>query len=517
MTPYITQGLHRAVQQFPQRTATVFGERRHAFHALADRVARLARILRAQGLQQGDRVAVLAQNSDRYVEAFLAVWWAGAAVNPVNTRWSVPEIVFSLQDCQSSLLLVDEVYASQAAAVAVQVPCLRAVLYIGDGEAPAGMLPAEVLIGRSEPLPDAVRQGNDLAAILYTGGTTGFPKGVMLSHANLWSAAVARLAELPNAAQSISLLTTPLFHVAGLGRLVSQIVIGATSVIEPVFRPDTVLEALERHGVNDVVLVPSMLQMLLDHPGFDAARLRSLQRIVHGAAPMPLALLQRAMEALPQVGFIGSYGMTETSAVVSLNGPFTWATRAPHAAVLASVGRAGFGCEVRITGADGRPQPPGVVGEICVRGPGVMQGYWNRPEETATALRDGWLFTGDGAWMDEAGYIHVVDRIKDMIITGGENVYSAEVEAVLMQHPAVAQCAVIGVPSRQWGEAVHAVVVPRPGHTPGADELRAHCRQSLAGYKCPKTVGLVDALPLSAAGKVLKNRLRAAVTARVAP
>ena len=259
MTPYLTQGLHRAVQQFPQRTATVFGERRHAFHALADRVARLARILRAQGLQQGDRVAVLAQNSDRYVEAFLAVWWAGAAVNPVNTRWSVPEIVFSLQDCQSSLLLVDEVYASQAAAVAVQVPCLRAVLYIGDGEAPAGMLPAEVLIGRSEPLPDAVRQGNDLAAILYTGGTTGFPKGVMLSHANLWSAAVARLAELPNAAQSISLLTTPLFHVAGLGRLVSQIVIGATSVIEPVFRPDTVLEALERHGVNDVVLVPSML------------------------------------------------------------------------------------------------------------------------------------------------------------------------------------------------------------------------------------------------------------------
>lgn len=505
---YLTQGLHRALQQCPERTATIFSGRHHSFRTFGDRVARLAGALRTLGVQPGDRVAMLAHNADRYAEFFLAVWWAGAVANPVNTRWSAAEIAYSLNDCESAVLLVDDAFAAQVPAIRQQTTVVRTVVHAGDAAEPAGMLSYEALLQAAAPMPDAGRQGDDLAAILYTGGTTGFPKGVMLSHANLWAAAVARLAELSMPPEGISLLVAPLFHVAGLGRLVTQIVIGATSVIEPVFRADAVLDAIERHRVSDVMLVPSMLQTLLDHPAFDAARLRSLQRVVHGASPMPPALLDRAMQALPHVGFIASYGMTETSAVVSLNGPITLATRARCDKVLRSVGRAGYGCEVRIVDGEGRPVPPGTVGEIAVRGPGVMLGYWNKPAETAGALRDGWLFTGDGAWMDGSGYLHVVDRLKDMIISGGENVYSAEVEAALMLHPAVASCAVIGVPSEQWGEAVHAVVVLRPGCQADEQALRDHCRSRLAGYKCPKALDFIEALPLSAAGKVLKNRLR---------
>jgi long-chain acyl-CoA synthetase len=214
------------------------------------------------------------------------------------------------------------------------------------------------------------------------------------------------------------------------------------------------------------------------------------------------------MQALPHVGFCGSYGMTETSGVVSVLGPVTEADRAQLGNVLRSVGRVSLGAELRIVDADGRDLPAGSVGEVVLRGPAVMQGYWNKPAETTAALRDGWLHTGDAAWRDEAGYVYVVDRLKDMVITGGENVYSAEVEAALMAHESVSACAVIGVPSSQWGEAVHAVVVLRPHAAADAQTLRDHCRTRLAGYKCPKSFDFVESLPLSAVGKVLKNRLR---------
>ena len=512
MDIYLTQGLHRAVQQRPQATATLCAERRQDWRTLEGRVARLAAVLHAHGLQAGERVAVLAHNSDHCAEAFLAAWWAGLAMVPLNTRWSATELLHALRDCDSRLLLADAAFADQAQSLAPQVAGLRALLYLGDGPAPSGMARTEDAMARATPLADQRRGGEALATILYTGGTTGAPKGVMLSHANLWAAVVARLVEMPNPGYT-GLLTTPLFHVAGLARMVAQMTLGVTSVIEAQFRPDACLQAIERHGVNDVVLVPSMLQMLLDHPAFDAGRLRSLKRIAHGAAPMPRPLLLRAMQALPWVDFVAAYGMTENAAGVSTSGPIRWATHERHAAILSSVGRAGLACELRITAPGGRALPAGQVGEICMRGPGVMQGYWRRPEETAHVLRGGWLHTGDGGWVDEDGYLFLADRIKDMIISGGENVYSIEVEAVLMQHPDVAQCAVIGVPHAQWGEAVHAVVVPRPGRSPGLQSLRAHCRAQLAGYKCPASMELADALPLSPTGKVLKNRLRARTAA----
>jgi long-chain acyl-CoA synthetase len=258
-----------------------------------------------------------------------------------------------------------------------------------------------------------------------------------------------------------------------------------------------------------VVLVPSMLQALLDHPGFADYRLDGLRRITYGASPISPVLLERALAALPQVEFMHAYGLTETAATVCCNGPANHGPAAWASGLVRSVGRAGYGTLVRIVDDEGHELPRGSVGEILVQGASVMRGYWNRPQETQQALRGGWLHTGDAAWMDETGHIYVVDRLKDMIISGGENVYAAEVEAVLVKHPAVAACAVIAVPSKEWGEAVHAVVVPRAGCAPGAEDLRSFCRAELAGYKLPRSVELRDALPLSAAGKVLKSELRA--------
>jgi long-chain acyl-CoA synthetase len=505
---YLTQGLHRTLQQRPDAVATVFGQRRTSFSVLAGRVARLAGALAKLGVSGGDRVALLAQNSDRYVEGLLAVWWLGAVACPLNTRWSAPEIAYALNDCAIRVLVVDDAFAPWVAELQAQAPALGPVIHAGEQATPEGLLAWEDLIAAGEPLEDARPAGDALAAILYTGGTTGTPKGVMLSHANFWISSVARMAEVQNPAHGVTLLVAPLFHVAGLGRVVSQLVTGSTSVLLPSFRAETVLATLQDEHVTDVVLVPSMLQMLLDHSSFPSCDLRHLDRIIHGASPISPGLLERAMKALPNCGFQSAYGMTETAATACSNGPYRWSegtTLGPHEL---AAGRVCYGNEVRVVDVGGREVPCNTVGEITIRGANVMQGYWNKPEETRAALRGGWLFTGDGGFMDEAGYVHIVDRVKDMIISGGENVYSAEVEGALSRHPAVAACAVIGIPSPTWGEAVHAIVVLRPGASSSDEELRTHCRTRLAGYKCPKSIEFRDTLPLSPAGKVLKTVLR---------
>ncbi|KQP19382.1 hypothetical protein ASF45_24755 [Pseudorhodoferax sp. Leaf265] len=505
---YLTQVLHRAVQQVPDKPATICAGRSRSFRQLAERASRVAGMLRGLDVHAGDRVAILARNSDSYVELLLGIWWVGAVAVPLNARWSVGEVAYSLADCAAAVLVVDDFLLQLVDEIRSIATHVRHVVHVGDASPAAGIIPYEPLVSSSSAITDDRRGDDELAAILYTGGTTGSPKGVMLSHANLCGGATARLAEMFSPRDTVVLLVTPLFHVSGLFRLVMQLVLGASNVIEPGFRPDAVIEAIERHGVTDIVLVPSMLQMLLEEPTFDAGRLSSLQRLSYGGSPMPPALLDRAMQALPHVGFCSSYGMTESSGVVSVLGPFTVADREAMGKRSRSVGRVGLGAELRILDAEGCDVPPGTVGEIVLRGAAVMKGYWNKPAETAAALREGWLHTGDAGWRDEEGHIYVADRLKDMVITGGENVYSAEVEAVLIAHPAVSACAVIGVPSAQWGEAVHAVVVLRPGTHADSQSLRDHCRTRLAGYKCPQTVDFVDGLPLSAAGKVLKRRLR---------
>jgi long-chain acyl-CoA synthetase len=498
---YLTQGLHRSLQRQPQKIAlTHLGEdfeRRHTFEALADAVARRAAALAARGVRAGDRVALLAPNGDDLVVALLACWWLGAVATPLNIRWSAPELAYALRDCGAVLLLADPALAALVPDEPV-VPVLTLAALAEE----SGALP---------PLDDSRTGGDALACILYTGGTTGRAKGVMLSHGNFWSAAVARGAELPNSPDSTALLVAPLFHVAGLGRLIGQLIVGGRCVTMPQYRPARVLQAIEQDGVSDIIVVPSMLQLLMDDPAFCPQRVQGLTRIAFGAAPMPPDLLDRALDAWPRAEFFQAYGMTETAGAVCMNPPENHRHEARAHGLVNSLGRPGLGAEIIVADDAGRELPRGEVGEILVRGAMVMQGYWGQPETTQAAFRGGWLRTGDGGRMTAQGFLFIADRLKDMIISGGENVYSGEVEAALRSHPAVAQAAVIGVPDAQWGEAVHAVVVLREAADDAAalpDALRAWCRRQLAGYKCPRGFSFVGELPMSAAGKVLKNVLR---------
>ncbi|CAG9171144.1 Long-chain-fatty-acid--CoA ligase [Cupriavidus laharis] len=506
---YMTQALHRAVQQRPDQIAVRFGERTRTFREFADRVARLAGALQALGLQPGGRVAMLALNSDRYLEYQMAVPWAGGALNPCNIRWSAAEIAYSLDDSETTILLVDEALRGLVEPIRKQTTCLREIIYCGDAALPSGMHDYEALIASHNPVPDATRHGEDLAGIFYTGGTTGFPKGVMLSHDNIVSSALALAVEDVGPKGAVYLHAAPMFHLADMGVAGANWVAGNTHSILSAFSPEALLQTIERDRVTHVILVPTMIQMLVDHPAMRQPRdLSSLRMIIYGASPISEAVLDRAMEALPNVGFMQAYGMTELSPLATVL-PASYHTKEGRKlGKMRAAGRAGACVEVRIVDHEGREVPRGTVGEVIVRGPNVMQGYWNKPELTAAAVRDGWMHTGDGAYMDEDGFIFVVDRLKDMIISGGENVYSCEVENALAQHPAVASCAVIGIPSAEWGETVHAAVVVKTGQQVAAEELISHCKTLIAGYKCPRSVSFVESLPLSGAGKILKTALR---------
>jgi acyl-CoA synthetase (AMP-forming)/AMP-acid ligase II len=506
---YLTQGLHRAVQQNPDGIATIFGDRVRTIAEQADRVGRFAGALRGLGVEQGDRVAYLGLNSDRFIEYYLAVPWADAAVNPVNIRWSPAEIAYSLADSQTRVLLVDDTFTPLLPAIQERHAGLEILIHVGDADPPAGMLGYEELVAAGPAVEDGRRGGDALAGLFYTGGTTGFPKGVMLSHANLITSALGSLAAGAFGSCERFLHAAPMFHLADLAAIISVTIIGGTHVIVPAFDPVTVLQAIERHRVTDTVLIPIMIQLMIDHPQRAEHDLSSLQGLIYGGSPITLAVLDRARKALPGAAFAQAYGQTELSPVATLLLPADHEGSGLLPGRLRSGGRAAPHAEIRIVDPEDGELPRGEVGEIVVRGGHVMLGYWRRPEETATALRRGWIHTGDAGRMDAAGYLYVVDRIKDMIVTGGENVYSTEVENAVAQHPAVANCAVVGVPDEQWGERVHAVVVRKAGAQVSAEEIRAHTKALIAAYKAPRTVEFVEALPVTPAGKVLKRELRA--------
>lgn len=502
---YLTQGLHRSVQQTPNTVMTIFGDRQWTFAEVANRVARLAGALRALGVGEGDRVAMLSLNSDRYSEYLFAVPWANAVLNPINIRWSAQEIVYSLTDSESRVLFIDDAFASMLPALREGYPQLATVIHCGDGSAPDGALSFEELIGGSEPIEDVRRGGDELAGLFYTGGTTGFPKGVMLSHANLITSVLGSIATGDLfVAGGRYLHAAPMFHLADLSGWIAQVLQGNSHVIIPMFDPVAVLKAIEEHEVTDALLVPLMIQAVLGAPSLAEHDLSSLRAVLYGASPIPQSVLEKAMKAFPNAAFTQAYGMTELAPVATLLGP----SQHREGGRLRAAGKAAPHAEVRIVDVDDKEVPRGTVGEVVVRGGHVMLGYWHKPEETAAAIRGGWMHTGDGGYMDDEGYVFIVDRIKDMIVTGGENVYSAEVENAVAAHPAVAQCAVIGVPDEEWGERVHAVVVLAPGEQVTIEELREHAKTRIAGYKAPRTAEFVEALPVSGAGKVLKRELR---------
>ncbi|MDD2058648.1 long-chain-fatty-acid--CoA ligase [Pseudomonas sp. GD03860] len=507
---YITQGLHRHMQSRPHAVAIRAEGRSTTYAEYGDRVARLAGALKGLGVASGDRVAMLALNCQRYLEYYLAVPWADAVVNPVNFRWSVAEIVYSLDDSETTVLIVDDQHKDIGRTILEQAQTLRHVIYAGNGPTPAGMLDYETLIANSAAVEDARRGGDALLGIFYTGGTTGFPKGVMLSHTNVGFSAMNSVCSGRCGADARFLHSMPMFHLADFAAMVSLFITGGTHIILPGFTPKSALEAIEQEQVTEVLLAPTMIQMLLDCQQRECAHidLSALKRVGYGASTITPSLLDRARTMFPNAEFSQGYGMTELAPVATTLGPAHHTAEHQASGKMYSAGLPGVCVEVRIVDAHDNEVPRGTVGEIIVRGPNVMLGYWKKPEATAEALRGGWMHTGDGGYMDDDGFVYVCDRLKDMVVSGGENIYSAEVETAIASHPAVAQSAVIGIPCKKWGESVHAVIVLKPGMTASGEEIIGHCRERIAGYKVPRSIEFRDGLPLTSVGKVLKTELR---------
>lgn len=505
----VTQGVKRSLQQNRLGRATIFGERTRSWAEFVERVARLAGGLRGLGVGSGDRVAILSLNSDRYLEFYVAVPWAGGVVVPLNIRWSAAENVYSLNDSGANVLLIDDAFLKLAPAILAEAKAIRAVVHMGDGPPPAAMESYEGLIARSSGVADAGRSGEELAGIFYTGGTTGFPKGVMLPHRGLWASAAAMIDSMGVARDSLFLHAAPMFHLADGAMSMAMLLMGGTHAMIPAFHPEAVLAAVAAHRVTHLLLVPTMIHMTVAHPKLAESDLSSVRYIAYGGSPIPEAVLLDAMRALPGCRFVQAYGQTELSPVATILDWEYHAIEGPKAGKLASAGRAAICCELEIVDVEGHEAPRGTVGEIRVRGPNTMLGYWKKPKETAAALREGWVYTGDAGRMDEEGFVYVVDRVKDMIVSGGENVYSAEVENAIVKHPAVSQCAVIGIPHDVWGEAVHALVILKPGQRATSADIIAHCHTLIANYKCPRSIEFrAEPFPLSGAGKVLKRELR---------
>jgi long-chain acyl-CoA synthetase len=502
---HLTQGLQRAAQTKPAGVSTIFRDRRRTWRETEDRVARIAGGLRSGGLRKGDRAAILALNGDRYFEYLFAVPAAGGITVPLNTRLAPPEIAYILEDSGATMLFIDAAFAPVLAQLAGKLGAVRDIVYLDDDAVPAGMVAFEDLLD-APPFTDVIAEDDDVAGIFYTGGTTGQAKGVMLTHRNLVINAANIVVAVGYVSDSIYLHAPPMFHLADNASTLAVTMLGGVHVFIPRFDPAAVAASIEAEKVTNTLLVPTMVNALVNYPGLDAHDLSTLKMVPFGASPMPDAVLARATEKLPGCRFLHVYGMTEAAPLVT--------ALEPQDALVPgrsrSCGKAALMVEVRIADAEDNEVPRGTVGEVQVRGPNVMLGYWNKPEQTAAALRGGWYHSGDGGYMDADGYVYVVDRLKDMIISGGENIYSAEVESAISLLDGVAEVAVVAIPDETWGEAVHAIVVPRAGRTLTADAVIAHCRGLIAHFKCPRSVDVRDMpLPLSGAGKVLKTELRA--------
>jgi long-chain acyl-CoA synthetase len=505
---YLTQGLRRALQIRPKAKSTVFRNRRRTWRETAERVARIAGGLKTAGIGTGDRVAIMALNSDRYYELMYAIPWLGAAIVPINTRLATPEVQYILEDAGVRALFVDGAMKAHASALAGKLPQLRTVWYLDDDAPPAGVARFEDLAA-APAIEDAGAGGETLAGLFYTGGTTGKSKGVMLSHDNLVWNAMNAIAGLYFDSDMTYIHSGPMFHLADGASTFGVTMCGGFHAFVPRFDPVDCLETIQAEKVTHGQYVPTMINMLGNHPRVRDYDLSSLRYILYGASPMPEGVLRKALEVLPGCQFIHAYGMTEAAPILTLLPPRYTTLEGPHAGRIKSCGLAAHTAELRIVDENRKEVPHGTTGEVAARGPMIMVGYWNKPKETEAVLQDGWYYSGDAAYMDDEGFVFIVDRLKDMIISGGENVYSAEVENAISLLPGVAEVAVIGIPDAKWGETIHAIIVPRAGANLTVEAVMDHCRTQIAGYKCPRSVEFRDTpLPLSGAGKILKRELR---------
>lgn len=483
--------LLRAAQTAGERTAIVSEDRQYTHNELLSRCRRLAGALQKLGAKPGDRIAILAANTNHYIEAYLAIPAAGFVIVPLNTRHAEPELRYAIEDAEAKFLLSDRDPGALRDLV-------KAVLMI-PGE-------YESLLSSAEEAELGVGVSEDtLAGLFYTGGTTGASKGVMLTHRNLISNTLHFSTVVPMSADNVFLIMAPLFHAAGSNGVLGGVWCGGSQIPLKAFSAALALDLIEEHRVTHTLGVPTMIAAIAELQLREPRDTRSVRMIAHGGSPIATEVVRRAAQAFPTAEFVHVYGMTEAS-------PLVTGLRDEQKLLDVdrgrSCGQSLIGVQVKIIDQDGGELPKGEVGELAACGPNIMKGYWRKPGQTSEVLRDGWYRSGDMGYMDDEGYVYLVDRAKDMIVSGGENVYCSEVEEALYKHPAVLEAAVFGVPDDAWGEAVHAVVVPREHVTP--DELIEFCRKLIAGYKLPKAITLSSKeLPKSGPGKILKRELRA--------
>lgn len=491
----------------PDRVALVdgVGGRETTWRELEERTNRLCDALRANGVRKGDRVALFAMNSAAMMEVYFAVGKLGAITVPVNFRLQPAEVAYVLNDSGATFLFVSADLLEVAQQALADSPSVRRTVVIpmladranGD-EGQYGELLAS---GSAERLVRDV-DDRDVAVIMYTSGTTGLPKGAMLTHRNFFYNAINACGMGSGIGRDdVTISAAPLFHIGALSiHTMPLAFIGGCTVALEAFTAGDWLDAVERHRPTQVFLVPAMWSAVVQDPTIGSRDLGSLTFAMSGGAPCPITIIN-AMQGYG-VAFTEGFGMTETAPLACYLAPEDVLTHA------GSIGRPFNLVELQVVGEDGRQMPTGEVGELAIRGENVFVGYWDKPTETAQALRGGWLFSGDLAYVDAEGYYTLVDRKKDMIITGGENVYPVEVEQVMYQHPAVGEVAVIGLPDEKWGEAVVAVVAVKPGAELDVEQLREWTRERIAHYKAPKEIRLIDELPRNATGKILKRELR---------
>ena len=507
----VTDFIRRANKLYPDKLAVVDGDRRFTYRQLHERAVRLANALRGLGIGQGDRVCILSPNSHFFLESFYGTSLIGAVLVPLNYRLIAADHEYILNHAGVRCVLVDREYTSVVDEIRPRLKTVQHWICASyDGAAPAGWVDWDGWVAAADtalPPAPAVDE-DDLVSINYTSGTTARPKGVMLTHRNCYINAYSLIAHLGVRHDDVELWTLPMFHCNGWGGVYALTAQGGTHVVLRTIDARTMWELIAREKVTFACMAPAVLRTILDYPDRAAHQVTTRPRFTVAGAPPPAAYIER-LETELGWQFLQIYGLTETAPLITVSGP-DFATRADDWARRSHAGVESIGTEIVVMDAEGDPVPRDseTVGEVCVRSNVVFKGYWEQPEATAEAIRDGYFHTGDLAVWDEIGNINIVDRKKDVIISGGENISSPEIEAALFEHPAVLECAVIGVPDKKWGETPKALVVLRPGQSVTEDEILAFCRERLAHFKCPRSVDFIAELPRTATGKLQKFKLR---------
>jgi len=526
----LTETLAKAVKLFPRKRAIVCGDKHWTYQEFCGRIHQLSRCLKRIGLKKDDKVAILHPNCHTFLEAYYAIPQIGAISVPINTRLSPGEIAFILQDSESKLLIADSMFRNQLDPIRKEIRGVRKILWTGEdqGNPSPPDPPARGRIRRncsidlnyeevlrredSSALPAPPLDGEDIAQIYYTSGTTGRPKGVMLSHKNVTTHALGTIAEVHLTDSDVWVHVAPLFHLADAWATWAVTWVGGTHVLVKEFDARAVLETIQREKVTLTNLIPTMLNLMVNHPDAGKFDYSSLRVLLSGGAPIAPEVVRKIVEAF-KCDYIQTYGMTETSPYLTLSILKEHLRKLSDEDQLrfkSKTGREFIGVELKVVDEQGKEikRDEREVGEIIVRGDIVTKGYWKLPEETKKSIKEGWLYTGDMAVIDEEGYVTIVDRKKDMILTGGENVYSTEVENILYMFPAILECAVVGVPDQKWGEAVKAIVVLKPGQKATEQEIIQFCKERIAHYKAPKSIDFIGALPRTGSGKIHKKNLR---------